>query len=270
MTFSREAPKIILEKYTMSISDGSTVFLLSVTGQISYGHFPGVEELYCKHCFVAGPDWAITAGQEEGISQIARPSQDSSRKIVWNFPLDITFRSTCPYGWPQVVVSTYELDSFGNDVVRGYGSVHVPLVPGAHSVKIPMFVPESSSLLQKWVSFFTGSRPEFVDPRVVASGEGRDVTRVKSMGWIKVSFNVIAKDLKRLGYETSPRGPVSEVKNQGPSEGIGLVTKTQSRRRKKKVEKDDPLERLSEDDDEIEAAADKEDTLSGSGVEILE
>ncbi len=27
---------------------------------------------YCKICFVAGPDWAVTAGQEEGISQIAR------------------------------------------------------------------------------------------------------------------------------------------------------------------------------------------------------
>ncbi len=29
-------------------------------------------------------------------------------------------------------------------------------------------------------------RPEFVDPRVVASGEGRDVTRVTTNGWVKV------------------------------------------------------------------------------------
>lgn len=37
-----------------------------------------------------------------------------------------------------------------------------------------MFVPESSSLLQKFTAWFLGRRPEFVDPRVVAQGEGRE------------------------------------------------------------------------------------------------
>jgi len=31
-----------------------------------------------------------------------------------------------------------------------------------------------------------GRRPEFVDPRVVANGEGRDVTRVTSQGKVNV------------------------------------------------------------------------------------
>jgi hypothetical protein len=55
----------------MSFADNSTVFLVSVTGQIVSGDFPpGMDDLYCKHCFVAGQDWAVTAGQEEGISQV--------------------------------------------------------------------------------------------------------------------------------------------------------------------------------------------------------
>ena len=55
----------------MSYADNSTVFLVSVTGQIVSGDFPpGMDDLYCKHCFVAGQDWAVTAGQEEGISQV--------------------------------------------------------------------------------------------------------------------------------------------------------------------------------------------------------
>ena len=29
-------------------------------------------DLYCKLCFVAGPDWSITAGQEEGITQVGK------------------------------------------------------------------------------------------------------------------------------------------------------------------------------------------------------
>jgi len=35
-------------------------------------------------------------------------------------------------------------------------------------------------------SWFLGRRPEFVDPKVVSQGEGRDVTRVRSQGHIKV------------------------------------------------------------------------------------
>ena len=62
----------------MSYADNSTVFLVSVTGQIVSGDFPpGMDDLYCKHCFVAGQDWAVTAGQEEGISQVNTFKADS-------------------------------------------------------------------------------------------------------------------------------------------------------------------------------------------------
>jgi B9 domain-containing protein 1 len=120
----------------------------------------------------------VTAGQEEGISQVTKRSLDGLGRLVWNFPIDITFRSTSPFGWPQLVISVYGLDSFGNDVVRGYGAVHVPISAGSnYHATLPMFVPQSSSLLQKFSSWLMGRRPEFVDARVVANGEGRDVTR---------------------------------------------------------------------------------------------
>lgn len=37
-------------------------------------------------------------GLEEGISQITSKSQDVRRALVWNFPIDVTFKSTNPYG----------------------------------------------------------------------------------------------------------------------------------------------------------------------------
>ena len=37
-----------------------------------------------------------------------------------------------------------------------------------------MFVPESSSRFQKFLSYLMGRRPEYTDPRVVAQGEGRE------------------------------------------------------------------------------------------------
>ncbi|XP_015442154.1 B9 domain-containing protein 1 isoform X1 [Pteropus alecto] len=129
---------------------GPSVFLLMVNGQVESAQFPEYDDLYCKYCFVYGQDWAPTAGLEEGISQITSKSQDMRQALVWNFPIDVTFKSTNPYGWPQIVLSVYGPDVFGNDVVRGYGAVHVPFSPGRHKRTIPMFVPESTSKLQKF------------------------------------------------------------------------------------------------------------------------
>uniref|UniRef100_A0A672RRH5 B9 domain-containing protein 1 n=1 Tax=Sinocyclocheilus grahami TaxID=75366 RepID=A0A672RRH5_SINGR len=104
---------------------------------------------------------------------------------------------------PQIVVSVYGPDTFGNDVVRGYGAVHIPFTPGKHTKTIPMFVPESTSRLQKFTSWLMGRRPEFTDPKVVAQGEGREVTRVRSQGFVTLQFNIVTKDMKKLGYETT-------------------------------------------------------------------
>ena len=41
--------------------------------------------------------------------------------------------------------------------------------------------------------------------RVVGSGQGREVTRVRSQGFINITFNVVTKDLSRMGYETMPK-----------------------------------------------------------------
>ena len=43
-----------------------------------------------------------------------------------------------------------------------------------------------------------GRRPEFVDARVVANGEGRDVTRVTSQGKVSVQVTDIKLDLSEL------------------------------------------------------------------------
>ncbi|XP_062508693.1 B9 domain-containing protein 1-like [Corticium candelabrum] len=179
---------------------GHSVFLVMVTGQIETGKFAEFDDLYCKYSFVFGQDWVITTGLEEGITQITKKSRDARQLFVWNFPLDLTFKSTNPFGWPQLVLSVYGLDSFGREVVRGYGAVHIPVSPGSHSRVISMFVPESSSKLQKFTSWIMGRRPEFIDPKFVAQGESREVTRVRSQGSITVKFNVVTKDMKKLGY----------------------------------------------------------------------
>ena len=48
----------------------SSVFLLSITGQVEEGLFPEYDQLYCRVCWVSGQDWVVTDGQEEGVSQV--------------------------------------------------------------------------------------------------------------------------------------------------------------------------------------------------------
>lgn len=105
------------------------------TQPLSLPQFPGFDDLYCKFCFVYGQDWVPTAvrpqfvplkpslparptaaraarawcgppahatfspqGLEEGISQITSKSDVAPTTLVWNFPIDITFKSTNPSG----------------------------------------------------------------------------------------------------------------------------------------------------------------------------
>jgi hypothetical protein len=74
----------------------------------------------------------------------------------------------------QLVMSVYGPDVLGRDVVRGYGATRVPTIPGKRTRELALFVPESSSSLQQWVGYLLGQRPEFVDPKFIARGEGRD------------------------------------------------------------------------------------------------
>ncbi|XP_042196936.1 B9 domain-containing protein 1 [Callorhinchus milii] len=67
-----------------------------------------------------------------------------------------------------------------------------------------MFVPDSSSKMQKFTSWIMGRRPEYTDPKVVAQGDGREVTRVKSQGYVTLSFNMVTRDMKKLGYDSGP------------------------------------------------------------------
>ena len=84
-----------------------------------------------------------------------------------------------------------------------------------------MFVPQATSLLQHAIGFFTGRRTEFIDPRIVTTPHGREgksqseksggylrrrfaVTRVKTQGFITVTFNVVLKDLKKHGFDMTP------------------------------------------------------------------
>ena len=57
-------------------------------------------------------------------------------------------------------------------------------------------------------------------------GEGRDVTRVTSQGFVTVQLTVVTKDLKKLGYDTMPAKEEQTTTSSAASAlEIGAITK---------------------------------------------
>ncbi|XP_048966214.1 B9 domain-containing protein 1 isoform X2 [Canis lupus dingo] len=184
---------------------GPSVFLLMVNGQVESAQFPEYDDLYCKYCFVYGQDWAPTAGHR--LCSVCMDQMCLG--MMWS---EATGQCTClshlAAGVSGSSISLLLLST----------SVHENIC-FRHKRTIPMFVPESTSKLQKFTSWFMGRRPEYTDPKVVAQGEGREVTRVHSQGFVTLLFNVVTKDMRKLGYDT---GPPDTQGTPGPSPPQGL------------------------------------------------
>ncbi len=177
-------------------------FQLSCCGQISGGNFGDIDDIYCKYSFSIGPDWSPIAGIDHGISQHARINHMTANDdIVWNFPIDVTFRSTNVFGWPRIAVGVYGLDFFGRDVPRGYGSALIPLTPGTHEIEVPCYRPMASSWLNEWGAWLFGNPIEFYDSKFVCQADGREVTRVRSTGVVKIKVTIATRGMKALGYD---------------------------------------------------------------------
>jgi B9 domain-containing protein 1 len=150
---------------------------------------------------VHGDDWTHLDGPEDGISQITRKtSGDVDQKLVWNFPIEVTYKSTNAFGWPQLILSVYSIDALGRDVIRGYGCVHFPTTAGSSERRVPLYKPLSASWMRRLAAWIGGRPSEFSNPKFPAMGEGREVTRVQSSGYASVRWNVVTKDMATFGY----------------------------------------------------------------------
>mmetsp|Transcript_9595 Transcript_9595/g.8579 ORF Transcript_9595/g.8579 Transcript_9595/m.8579 type:complete len:189 (-) Transcript_9595:12-578(-) len=174
--------------------------VVNCLGYIESGEFGDLNDLYCRYNFHIGPDWTIIGGIDSGISQTSVKRFYHNSDIIWNFPIDISFKSTNIFGWPRLVISVYGLDYFGRDVIRGYGSALIPLVNGSHAIDVEMYSPIASSLLNQVFSWVFGNPPEFFDSKIVALSEGREVTRVQYAGRIRIKLNIKTKGFQAAGY----------------------------------------------------------------------
>ena len=144
-----------------------SAFFVQCTGQIESGYYGTLDHLYCRYSFHFGHDWAIASGLDTGLSQTARRIVTQDEMVVWNFPIDVTFKATNVHGWPRIALSVYGIDHLGRDVVRGYGSCLVPLAVGQHVIDVDTYAPLATSQFNQWMSWLMGNPPEFFDSKFV-------------------------------------------------------------------------------------------------------
>jgi len=200
--------------------NNTSSFFLMITGHVESAHHAASaspnDQLYCRYSFSYGPDWEVVHGVSLGLSQIARQglilggsnensSIPNNNAIVWNFPIEISFQSTSPHGWPRLAISVYGFDFLGRDVIRGYSSLLIPLTPGRHVKWAKTYRPISGSKCQQFVNWLLGTQPEYYDSKTVTRGEGRSVTRVVSDDgmMVKVVLTVTRKNFSSFGYTTT-------------------------------------------------------------------
>ncbi len=148
------------EKVELTQDPLSTGFQVSAYGHIESGDFRGIDNLYCKYTFHFGPSWKVLQGVDTGISQMSVIRGAGDNNVIWNFPLEITFKSVTAYGWPRLIVSVYGIDTLGRDVVRGYGTIHVPTTQGHYTRYVNMFTPIPSSYWSTFIAWAFGAQHE--------------------------------------------------------------------------------------------------------------
>jgi len=182
------------------LHDKNSGFHVMVSGHIESGQINEYDGICAKFDFISGTEWSIIEGNRTGVSQHAYKSQSTNRRVVWNYPFEIAFKSLNVSGWPQIVVTLTNRDYLGRDQVCGYGTVHVPTQPGTHTRYINLFKPISSSLISQVLGWFNGKNAEYVSPtELLARNEGREITRVQSGGIAKVQFHVTMKNMDQFG-----------------------------------------------------------------------
>ncbi|CAG5107423.1 Oidioi.mRNA.OKI2018_I69.chr1.g3313.t1.cds [Oikopleura dioica] len=155
-------------------------------------------DLMCKYSYEMGSDWVVAAGLEEGFSQRCTSGNE---EFVFNLPMDCTFKSTNPSGWPRIVIELIGQDNFNQDQPRGFCWALVPPIPGSRKIRTAIYLPQASSKMQALSHWFTGNAVNFTDPKIIARPNGREMTRVQSVGYVTIQFDVTASGLSKFGYD---------------------------------------------------------------------
>ena len=182
----------------------SLFFRIFISGTIEYGNFIGEEPIKIKYEFISGEAWEKEDGFVKGDTQYSCKGEGLYNYYSYGQHFEISYRSINPFGWPQLVLNCFTIDSDGNEIIKGYGCVHIPTSMGRHIRKIHIF--KSTQNSNCWDKFFgnhisSGDEKsnEVTNPKVISSGQEREISRASCEGFVNVVFQVVFRDVEKFG-----------------------------------------------------------------------
>ena len=182
----------------------SLFFRIFISGTIEYGNFIGEEPTKIRYEFVSGEAWEKEDGLIKGDTQYSCKGEGLYNFYSFGQNFEVSYRTINPFGWPQLVLNCFTIDSEGNEIVKGYGCVHVPTSTGRHTRKVHIFKStENSGFWDKFfgfhVNFGEGKNKETSNPKVISSGQEREISRSTCEGFVNVVFQVVFRDIEKFG-----------------------------------------------------------------------
>ncbi|XP_075157425.1 B9 domain-containing protein 1 [Haematobia irritans] len=185
----------------------ASYFNIFITGHIESAVFPlGPEatDIFCRYESFAGSDWELVSGIKNGITQSASNKNGNfNDPIVFNMPIELTYRSTNVFGWPQLIVCVYGRTRWGIETSLGYSRLHIPVFGSGvnQRIRAPILKPRCSNAMADITSWISGRNPELKDSKILLDNNKTKGLSIESYGEIELVLNVITRGSIRLGLE---------------------------------------------------------------------
>ncbi|SPP82979.1 B9 domain-containing protein 1 [Drosophila guanche] len=209
---NKKASKCAKEKSSTEMDSKPTAsyFSLSITGQIVSATFPlgpDQEFVFLRYELVAGPDWQLASGPQHGLTQLAtNKSGHFNEPIVFNMPIEVTYKSTSPFGWPQLLVSVFGRSGMGRESLLGYANIHLPVFGSRPTtdqntiLEAPILMPKCPNMFADVTSWLLRREPELKDPKVLLNSMKCKGLSMESYGSLEFQLHTIMRGARKLGY----------------------------------------------------------------------
>jgi B9 domain-containing protein 1 len=142
----------------------------------------------------------VISGVKSGVTQCASVEADY-RRMIFNMPIEISLKSTNPYGWPQIVYSLYGTNFWGVETSRGYARIHCPLPGNAQTIKAPIFIPKFTSFWSALMSWITDINPEMKDPKMMSDGSKHKGLYSEAYGELVTKLQVLSRGCGKMSLD---------------------------------------------------------------------
>lgn len=102
---------------------------------------------------------------------------------------------------PQMTLSLFGRNRWGNETIQGYARLHLPLGGGRRQIRAPIVNAKCANIWAALQSWLIDRNPELKDPRVLADGPRTKGLLLESFGEVVVSLQAITRGAEKLALD---------------------------------------------------------------------